>query len=170
MEPRRVVVTGAGVISALGRNLDEFWQSILKCRSGEAPIESVKDARLSFKNAAEVRDFDPAQAFWADRAIPEGLFDARFQLSQACGDASCADGERSRCGRRWCIGGRSREFFARAPERCQRCWNCLVVGMDLQAGLEDTDGPIETIGVAMHLRESQTRAGETSRARIESGM
>ncbi len=35
--PRRVAVTGLGVISALGHNAQEFWQALEAGRSGIAP-------------------------------------------------------------------------------------------------------------------------------------
>ncbi|MBL8185747.1 MAG: beta-ketoacyl-[acyl-carrier-protein] synthase family protein [Blastocatellia bacterium] len=60
---RRVVITGIGVVSALGGNQSEFWDRL---RSGEAaigPITKVDTSDLRFKNAAEVRDFNAADHF-----------------------------------------------------------------------------------------------------------
>jgi nodulation protein E len=37
MEARRVVVTGTGVISAIGNNTTDFWESITQCKSGIGP-------------------------------------------------------------------------------------------------------------------------------------
>ena len=59
----RVVITGLGVISALGHNHCEFWQALAEGRSGIAPIESVDRSLLRFQNAAEVRHYDPARYF-----------------------------------------------------------------------------------------------------------
>jgi len=61
---RRVAVTGLGVISPIGLNSQEFWQSLLRARSGIGPIESVNCDGLRFANAAEVRGFDPL--LWLD--------------------------------------------------------------------------------------------------------
>lgn len=61
---RRVAVTGLGVISPIGLNSQEFWQSLLRGRSGIGPIESVNCDGLRFANAAEVRGFDPL--LWLD--------------------------------------------------------------------------------------------------------
>ena len=55
---RRVVVTGIGVISALGRNSAEFWSALCEGRSGIAPIESVDVSKFRFQNGAEVRGYD----------------------------------------------------------------------------------------------------------------
>src|SRR5258708_30724836 len=60
---RRVVVTGIGVISALGLNGADFWQALCQGRSGIGPIETVDRTRLRFENGAEVRGYRPAEYF-----------------------------------------------------------------------------------------------------------
>lgn len=59
----RVVVTGTGMISALGLNTAENWTSLSAGRSGIAPITSVDTSNLKFKNGAEVRGHEAAQHF-----------------------------------------------------------------------------------------------------------
>ncbi|RJQ81316.1 beta-ketoacyl-ACP synthase II [Amycolatopsis panacis] len=56
---RRVVVTGCGVISPVGLNAADFWQSLLAGRSGVAPIESFDATELPTRIAGEIRGFDP---------------------------------------------------------------------------------------------------------------
>ena len=56
---RRVVVTGIGVVSALGSTRGDFWSVLSEGRSAIGPITKVDTADLRFKNAAEVRGFDP---------------------------------------------------------------------------------------------------------------
>ncbi len=73
----RVAVTGLGVISALGHNCCEFWQSLTEARSGIAPLEAVDRSLLRFQNAAEVRNYDPARYF-DDKEI--GLLDRFSQF------------------------------------------------------------------------------------------
>ncbi len=63
MSPRRVAVTGVGVISALGGNAREFWLALQAGRSGIAPIELVDRTLLRFSNGAEVRNYAPGQYF-----------------------------------------------------------------------------------------------------------
>lgn len=63
MAPRRVAVTGIGVISALGHEPSSFWNSLIAGRSGIARIESLDISSLRFENGAEVRGYDPAQHF-----------------------------------------------------------------------------------------------------------
>lgn len=89
MEKRRVVVTGLGVISALGRNQAEFWEALSKGRSGIGPIEIVDTSQVRFKNAAEVRDYKPEEHFDEKEILLLDRF-AQFGLlaaSEAIADA-----------------------------------------------------------------------------------
>lgn len=56
---RRVVVTGMGVITPIGLNIDEFWDSILNQKIGIAPITKFDATEFKAKIAAEVKNFDP---------------------------------------------------------------------------------------------------------------
>jgi len=58
--PRRVVVTGCGVISPVGLDADAFWAAVREGRSGIATVESFDTTGLTTTIAGEVRDFDPA--------------------------------------------------------------------------------------------------------------
>ncbi len=57
--PRRVVVTGVGLISALGLNTEETWAGVRAGRSGMRPITQFDASRFSCRIAAEVEGFDP---------------------------------------------------------------------------------------------------------------
>ena len=63
MAPRRVAVTGLGIVSPLGNNLATNWESLRAGRSAIGPIESVDCSTLRFQNGAEVRGFDPLAHF-----------------------------------------------------------------------------------------------------------
>lgn len=63
---RRVVITGAGVISPVGNDIDSFWNSLLQGRHGIAPIEGFDTSDLDVKLAAQVKGFDAA-AFGIDK-------------------------------------------------------------------------------------------------------
>ena len=59
MNKRRVVVTGLGAVTPVGKSVDEMWKSI---RGGECGIDKITlfDASsLPGRIAAEVKDFDP---------------------------------------------------------------------------------------------------------------
>jgi len=63
--PRRVAITGLGIISPLGLNLADTWKSLSEGRSAIGPITSVNMSRVPMKiqNGAEVRGYDPLQHF-----------------------------------------------------------------------------------------------------------
>ncbi len=55
---RRVVVTGLGMITAVGNTVDETWENILAGKSGAAPIDSFDASSYSTQFSASVRDLD----------------------------------------------------------------------------------------------------------------
>jgi len=55
---RRVVVTGMGVITSLGDNLEEFKNNIFSGKSGIDRIKSFDPSGLEVQIAAEVKNFD----------------------------------------------------------------------------------------------------------------
>ena len=77
MAARRVVVTGAGVISALGPDRQSFWDAISKGRSGIRPMQLVDRAQFRFQNGGEVPDYNPA-SYFDDKEI--GLLDRFAQF------------------------------------------------------------------------------------------
>jgi nodulation protein E len=63
MAPRRVAITGLGIISPLGLNLEENWKSLSEGRPAIGPIKGADCSTLRFKNGAEVIGYDPVQHF-----------------------------------------------------------------------------------------------------------
>lgn len=65
MASRRVAITGLGIISALGLNLAENWESLRNGRSGIGPVSvpDVAGVGLKMQNGAQVRGFDPLKHF-----------------------------------------------------------------------------------------------------------
>ena len=59
-EIRRVVVTGAGVVSPIGNNVETFWKNLLDGVCGIDFITQFPTDDLPVKIAGEVRDFNPA--------------------------------------------------------------------------------------------------------------
>ena len=57
--PRRVVVTGLGLVCGVGKTVGEVWQGLLAGRSGMAEIKAFDLTGHSVRFAAEVKDFDP---------------------------------------------------------------------------------------------------------------
>jgi 3-oxoacyl-[acyl-carrier-protein] synthase II len=56
---RRVVVTGIGLICAVGNTTPEVWQNLLAGKSGVARITSFDTSNFACQIAAEVKNFDP---------------------------------------------------------------------------------------------------------------
>ena len=60
---RRVVVTGAGLVSPVGNDVESCWASMLAGRSGGGPV-TLFDATDDFASriACEVKGFDPLES------------------------------------------------------------------------------------------------------------
>ncbi|WP_031496688.1 beta-ketoacyl-ACP synthase II [Bryobacter aggregatus] len=58
--PRRVVVTGIGLICSVGNQTEAVWKSILAGKSGIGPITRFDASQHACRIAGEVKDFDPA--------------------------------------------------------------------------------------------------------------
>jgi 3-oxoacyl-[acyl-carrier-protein] synthase II len=63
MSKRRVVVTGLGILSPLGNDLQSSWDGIIHGRSGIGPITHFDASSFPTRIAGQVKDFDPAQWF-----------------------------------------------------------------------------------------------------------
>jgi len=62
---RRVVITGIGVVSPIGNNVNDFWQNLVAGKSGIDTISSFDPDKygLTVKIAAEVKNFNPEDYF-----------------------------------------------------------------------------------------------------------
>jgi len=65
MEKRRVVITGLGVVSPLGSDLNVFWQRLISGTSGIRRITKFDASAMATQIAAEVVEFD------VDKYIPK---------------------------------------------------------------------------------------------------
>ena len=66
---RRVVVTGLGIVSPLGHDLDAFWKNLISGQCGIDKITAFDAAAFDTRIAAEVRTFDPAPAFPSPKEV-----------------------------------------------------------------------------------------------------
>ena len=55
---RRVLITGIGLISPVGKTVDEYWQALINGKSGVDYIKSFDATEFATKFAAEVKDFE----------------------------------------------------------------------------------------------------------------
>jgi 3-oxoacyl-[acyl-carrier-protein] synthase II len=70
MEPsyngrRRVVITGLGMVSPLGNDVESSWQSLVAGESGAAEITAFDHSDYGVHFACELKEFDPTN--WIDR-------------------------------------------------------------------------------------------------------
>jgi len=86
---RRVVITGAGAISALGRTAAEFAEALRVGQSGIGPIRSTDCTMMRFQNGAEVKDyshtpwFEDRRADFMDRFAQFAVIAAREAVEDA---------------------------------------------------------------------------------------
>jgi 3-oxoacyl-[acyl-carrier-protein] synthase II len=63
MELKRVVVTGLGALTPIGKNIQEYWDGLRSGKSGCAPITYFDTEKFKTKFACELKNFDPLQHF-----------------------------------------------------------------------------------------------------------
>ena len=59
MSHRRVVITGMGVVTPVGSDLEVFWKNLLDGCSGIGPVTRFDTTRFDTKIGGEVKDFKP---------------------------------------------------------------------------------------------------------------
>jgi 3-oxoacyl-[acyl-carrier-protein] synthase II len=80
--PRRVVITGMGVVTSLGERLDAFWSALCSGKSGVGPLTLFDTTEFKVKFGGQVRDWDPVARFGAKEARHLDRF-AQFALAAA---------------------------------------------------------------------------------------
>ena len=66
---RRVVVTGLGVVTPLGHDLNTFWQNLITSQCGIDKITAFDTSAYATQIAGEVKNFDPTPAFPSPKEI-----------------------------------------------------------------------------------------------------
>ncbi len=87
---RRVVVTGLGLICALGNKTEEVWRNLLAGKSGVGRITQFDASKHACQIAAEVKNFDPLQFIEKKEVKKMGRF-IHFALA-AAEEAMCMSG------------------------------------------------------------------------------
>src|SRR5690606_7437564 len=64
-EPRRVVVTGVGLVTPVGNDREGTWRALLAGENGIGPCTLVATDDLPSQIAGEVKDFEVSR--WLDR-------------------------------------------------------------------------------------------------------
>ncbi|HEY1663473.1 MAG TPA: beta-ketoacyl-ACP synthase II [Verrucomicrobiae bacterium] len=66
---RRVVVTGLGVVTPVGNDLDTFWKNLISGYCGIDKITTFDPSPFATQIAGQVKNFDPAPAFPSPKEI-----------------------------------------------------------------------------------------------------
>ena len=111
----RVVVTGTGVVSALGNNTASFWQALLAGTSIIREIVGIDASQVRFKNGAEIRNYVPEEYFEAkeipfmERFAQFAVVAAREAIADAGIEWTADLRERTAVITGSCLGGRAAE-------------------------------------------------------------
>lgn len=103
MKKRRIVVTGLGVVSCFGSDVNRFYESLLEGKSGAGPLTQFPCEEYPTRFVASVKDFDTEgyldkkQARRVDPVIAYGMVAAKKALEKA-GIGPDHSLEKSRCG------------------------------------------------------------------------
>ena len=89
MYDRRVVITGMGVLSPVGNDLETFWNNLKNGVSGIKRIEMFDISNYDTKIAGEVRDYDPARYFSTPKDVRRA--DRYTQLTMGAAKMAMAD-------------------------------------------------------------------------------
>jgi len=67
MSRRRVVITGLGPITCIGKGVDVFWNGILAEKTGISPISGFDVSAFGVRVAGQINDWDPEEFFATHR-------------------------------------------------------------------------------------------------------
>lgn len=102
---KRIVITGMGVVSCFGSDVDLFYKSLLEGKSGIRPLTKFPCEDYPTRFAGTVTDFDPGeyidkkQARRIDEFIAYGLVAGKKALQHAKLDKEAIDSlQKDRCG------------------------------------------------------------------------
>ncbi|BAE84446.1 beta-ketoacyl-ACP synthase II [Desulfitobacterium hafniense] len=88
MEKQRAVITGMGVVSPVGSNLETFWNSLITGQSGIDFVTRFDVGDMPTKVAGEIKDFEPTD--WLDRKESRHM-DRFTQLAMAAAKMAVQD-------------------------------------------------------------------------------
>lgn len=126
---KRVVITGMGVVTSLGSDVETFFGNLLAGKSGIDRVSSFDATELSCKIGAEVRDFvatdymDPKEVRRNDRYVHLGLAASKLAVKDSGLDVEAVDSERfgvliaSGIGGMDTIEKQSRVLFEKGPRK-----------------------------------------------------
>lgn len=102
---RRIVITGMGVVSSLGHDVDQFYDNLLHGKSGISPITSFPSETFTTRFGGVINDFDPGdyiekkQARRIDKFIAYALVAGKKAMEQSgLSKEKAKELDKQRCG------------------------------------------------------------------------
>lgn len=96
----RIVITGLGLVTALGNDADTFFANLLEGKSGIGPLTRFDGTNFSCKVAGEINDFDagqymdPREARRSDRFTQFAIAAAKLAVKDSAIDLDKTDRDR----------------------------------------------------------------------------
>ena len=90
MDLKRVVVTGLGALTPIGNTKDEYWDALVKGKSGAAPITYFNTEKFKTKFACELKNFEVTDFIHRKDARKMDRF---TQYAMVASDEAIADSE-----------------------------------------------------------------------------
>ncbi len=81
---RRVVISGMGVISPVGNDIETFWENLKKGMNGIDEIKRFDASRLPVHMDAEVKDFDPSKYYAKKPDIRKTDLFMQYAMGASC--------------------------------------------------------------------------------------
>src|ERR1700678_3726083 len=80
--PRRVVITGMGLVTSLGDRLEPFWSALCAGQSGVGPLTLFDTSEFKVRFGGQVQNWDPVARFGVKESRHLDRF-AQFALAAA---------------------------------------------------------------------------------------
>lgn len=93
---QRVVITGVGIISPVGNNINDFWKNLTEGNCGIDTIKGFEDYELPISVAGQVKDFNPEECGLERNDVRRNDLYCQFALAaayQAMQDSGLKSGE-----------------------------------------------------------------------------
>lgn len=89
IHPRRVVITGMGVVTPVGSDIETFWNNLVEGRSGIRRVTQIDVSQYDCQIGGEVDGFEPAKYFKSPKDARRA--DRYSQLGMAASKLAFAD-------------------------------------------------------------------------------
>ena len=108
---RRVVITGIGLVTPLGTDMESTWSALLAGKNGAGPITQFDVTNYATKFGCEVKNWDPSK--WFDKREMKHV-DRFLQFGVAASMMAMEDA------------GHIRDGLPKVPEGQEERWGCYI--------------------------------------------